>query len=365
MASEGHDFAVLHEIYTPKIVEWISTRAKADKGLSLLHQTLIGANDHLAIDRAHLAACLCFAKEHHGLDADRLCRLRKPGDYAAWKAAHNELLVPYFFAKALRLAVSFTVNPTQKGQGDFQIVHPKGRVVVEVKTPRGDDPNLEGPQDEVHCGWDEELIRPAFLQAAGQLQKGNLNLVVICTQLCAWIDDWMPFERLLYGQDVIVATFDPKTGNTGEPRTEFRPDGELLLLRHERRRYTRISAVASLRTDAYCDGPFDPQVMQVQFAVLHNYFASCPIAPQVFRRAEQFLPVRAKGRIRYVRERRSTILLYMNEGWVQGIVKRLEVSIHALYRRIRRFYYRIKVRSVMKAMESESSDDFDDRGEMG
>ncbi len=168
---------------------------------------------------------------------------------AVWKATHNELLVPYFFAKAFGLTISFTVTPTQKGQGDFQIIHPKGRVIVEVKTPRGDDPNLEGPQGGVHWGWDEELIKPVFLEAAGRLRRGNLNLVVICTHLCAWIHDSMPFERMLYGEDTIAATFDPETGNVGEPRTEFRPNGELL--RHKPKRYTRISAVASLRTDAY------------------------------------------------------------------------------------------------------------------
>jgi hypothetical protein len=351
----SHDLAVLHEVYTPEILESISTRADSDRGLSLLYGMLTGANERLAIDRAHFAECLRFAKELNGLDPDRLQRLRKPEDYAAWKAAHNELLVPYSFAKAFGLPVSFTVNPTQKGQGDFQVVHPKGRVVVEVKTPRGDDPNLEGPRGSVHWGWDEELIRPAFLEAARQLQRGNLNLVVVCTQLCAWIHDWMPFERLLYGEDVIAATFDPRTGNTGEARTEFRANGELL--RHRPRRYTRISAVASFRTDAYCDGPFDPQVMQVQFAVLHNYSAASPIPPRIFHGAEQFVPIKKKGRIRHVKQARSTLLLYMGETRLQDVTKHIAVSINGLYRRVRHFYWRIKMRRVVKAMKSELPDD--------
>lgn len=362
MAPEGHDLAVLHEIYTREIVEWISTSAISDKGLSLVHRMLTGANERLAIDRAHFAKCLRFAKEHNGLDADRLQRLRRPEHYAAWKAAYNELLVPYFFAEAFGLTVSFVVNPTQKGQGDFQIMHPKGRVVVEVKTPRGDDPNLQGPQDTVHWGWDEELIRPVFLEAARQLRRGNLNLVVICTQLCAWIHDWTPFEKLLYGEDVITATFDPGTGNTGEPKTAFQPNGELH--RHRPRQYTRISAVASFRTDAYCAGPFDSQVMQVQFAVLHNYFARCPIARQVFHGAEQFLPVPGKGRIKHVKERQSTIFLYLTDGWREGIFKRLRVTTNLLCRRIRRLYYRVKFRRAMKAIESGASDDFSDGEEL-
>lgn len=283
-------------------------------------------------------------------------RLRKPEDYAAWKATHNELLVPYFFAKAFGLTISFTIVPTQKGQGDFQIIHPKGRVIVEVKTPRGDDPNLEGPQGGAHWGWDEELIKPVFLDAAGQLRRGNLNLVVICTHLCTRIHDSMPFERLLYGEDIIAATFDPETGNVGEPRTEFRPNGELL--RHKPKRYTRISAVASLRTDAYCDGPFDLRVIQVQFAVLHNCHASCPISAQVFRRAEQFLPKR-KG-IKHVGEKRSSILLYITEGWSQNIVESLRVSIHLCCRWVRRLRYRGKIRRIAEATRSEVPDDFDD-----
>jgi hypothetical protein len=339
---ERHDSAVLHEIYTPAAIESIRTRAESDSGFKLLHQMLTGANEHLAVDRAHFAKCLRFAREHNGLDVDRLHRLGDPSDYAAWRAVYNELLVPYFFAKAFGLTVCFTVNPTQKGQGDFEIIHRRGRVIVEVKTPRGDDPNLEGPQDTVHWGWDEGLIRPPFLQAARQLQKGNLNLVVICTDLCAWMHDGMAFERLLYGQEIIAATFDSKTGRTGEPRTEFRLDGELL--RHRPKRHTRISAVASI-----CAGPFDDaQVMQIQFAVLHNYFASCPIPPQVFHRAEQFLPIPGKGSIKHVGQGHSTILLYTTEGWAQAIVKRLEVSIHSLYRPIRRFYWRIKMRRVAR-----------------
>jgi hypothetical protein len=360
---QQHNLAVLQEIYTSAVIESIRTRAESDKGFSLLYGMLIGANDHLAIDRAHFAKCLRFAKERDGLDADRLRRLRDPGDYSVWRAVYNELLVPYFFAKAFRLTVSFTINPMQKGQGDFQIIHPKGRVIVEVKTPRGDDPNLEGPQDTVHWGWDEELIKPAFLQAARQLRRGNLNLVVICTQLCAWMHDCMAFERFLYGQEIIAAAFNPKAGSTGEPRTEFRPDGELL--RHRPKRHTRISAIAWIRTDAYCSRPFDPQVMQVQFAVLHNYFASRPIAPQVFHGAEQFSLIsrRGKMRIKHVRKRRPTILLYMCDGWTEGIAKRLQVSIHAIYRWIRRFYLRIKMRRAVSAMQSGASDEFDNPGE--
>jgi hypothetical protein len=172
----------------------------------------------------------------------------------------------------------------------------------------------------------------------------------------------MPFERLLYGEDVIVAAFDPRTGNAGEPRSEFRPNGELV--RGKKKRHTRISAVASFRTDAYCAGPFDSQVMQVQFAVLHNYFARCPIARSVFRRAEQFLPVIGKGKIKRVNERQSTILLYLTDGWVESALKRLRVSTSLLYRLLRRLYYRLKVRRVMKAMESDASNEFSDGEEL-
>ena len=122
MTPEGDDMAVFDDVYTPEIIERISTRARSDNGLSLLYQMLTGANRHLAVDRAHLAKLLHFAKEKDGLDTDRLSRLRQPENYAAWRAVHNELLVPYFFRKAFGLTVAFTVDPTCKGQGDFQIV---------------------------------------------------------------------------------------------------------------------------------------------------------------------------------------------------------------------------------------------------
>lgn len=354
MPPPSRKLEALSRVYTSEVIAGISARAGSDNGLNLLSQMLAGVGEGLVVDRAHLNAYLQFAEQRGGLDADRLGRLRHPHDYAAWKAVHNELLVPYFFSKTFRLKIEFTVNPTRKGEGDFQIVRPEGRIIVEVKTPRGDDPNLQGPQARVHCGWDEDLLRPAFLQAAKQLQRGNRNLIVICAQLCAWIHDSMPFERLLYGQDVITAEFDPETGQTTRPRTVFEPSGELL--RYKWKRRTRISAVASLRTDTYCGGPFNNLVRQVQFTVLHNCFALAHIPPNVFGGAEQFVPDENRGRIKHVNKHRSTMLLYLTDTPIADIHTRLTVFFERLLRALRRVWLRAKIRRVAKAMQSERND---------
>jgi hypothetical protein len=97
--------------------------------------------------------------------------------------------------------------------------------------------------------------------------------------------------------------------------------------------------------------------MQVQFAVLHNYHAVSPIPPWIFGRAEQFVPVKKKGRIKHVNRERSTLLLYMGETHFQNMTKRIAVSINGLCRGVRRFYGRIKIRRVVKAMKSELPDD--------
>jgi len=357
VTSPTQDLAALHDIFPPAVVDAIAARAQSSNGFKILHETLTATNENSEIARSHLAKCLRFAQDHNGLDTDRLKRLCEPADYATWRAVHNELLVAYFVAKHFALQVSFIVNPTQKGQGDFQIAHSTGRIIVEVKTPKGDDPDLRGPTEKAHYGWDNDLIRTAFLQGAKQVRKGNRNLIVICTQLCAWIHDWMPLEKLLYGQEVITANFDPKRGQITRPRTEFRPDGKLL--GHRPKRHTRVSAVASFRTDAYSEGPFDPEVMQVQFAVLHNYFAACHIPPRVFSAAEQFIPDKRRRRITHVNEKRATLLFYMGENSIQDARTRLKVGIHGLFRKMTRSYYKLKMRRVMKTMACEQRDELD------
>lgn len=356
--SKERELSVFREMYPPEIIESIAARATPANGLKLLYQLLIGANEDFAVDKRRFAKCLRFAKERNGLDEDRRERLRNPDNYASWKAVQNELLVPYVFAETFRLPVLFIVDPTKKGEGDFQIVQPDGNIVVEVKTPRGDDPTLQGPRETAHYGWDEELIKPAFLQAAKQLQRGRRNLVVICTQLCAWIHDWEPFRRLLYGEDVIAARFDVNRGELGEPRMEFRANGELN--KHRPKRYTRVSAVASFRTDQYSTGPFDPKVMQIQLAVLHNYFALSPVSPQVFPSAEQFVPDRERRSIRHIGEKHSTIVFYMGDSPARNVGIRARVAVHQLFRKMRRAYLKFKMRRVLKSMMNETGQEFDD-----
>lgn len=227
MGSQAHKLTVLYEVYTPEVSEAIAKRAKADPGLRQLDARLHPTNEYLGFDRVHLDKCLVFAKQHDGLDQDRLSRLRQPQNFHTWQSVYNELLVPYFFARVLRLQIEFVTNPERKGLGDFQVIHPEGRVIVEVKTPKGDDPNLQGPDDTAHEGFDDDLLRPAFIDGAKQLRRGNKNLIVICTQLCAWIHDSDAFDKLFYGHEFITRAFDPNLGElVGPTKTEFVRDGD-------------------------------------------------------------------------------------------------------------------------------------------
>ena len=308
MSSGERSLTVFHQVYTPEVLAAIAKKANSDKGQNVLHRMLIADNDPLRIDRVHFDKCLRFAKQNDGIDADRLARLREPESYAVWKSVHNELLVPYFFTKVFKLEVKFITNAKERGLGDFQIIDPEGIIIVEVKTPRGDDPNLEGPKESMHAGLDEQLLRPAFLDGARQLRRGNKNLIVICTQLCAWIHDWRPFEKLFYGQEIITAAFDTKLGRVVEPvKTKFIPDGELN--KYRKKRFTRISAIASFRNDIYCGSPFSEEAQQIQFAVLHNYHALCPISPNLFSEVEQFIPDRKKGSIEHINKEKNAVLI--------------------------------------------------------
>lgn len=289
MAIPPHKLTVFHEVYTPEVSEAIAERAKVDLGLKQLDSRLHPTNEYLAYDRVHLDKCLVFAKNCEGLDQDRLSRLRQPQNFHTWQSAYNELLVPYFFARAFRLQIEFVTNPQKKGLGDFQVIHQQGRIIVEVKTPKGDDPDLQGPGDNVHAGFDDELLRPAFIDGAKQLRRGNRNLIVICTQLCAWIHDSDAFEKLFYGQEVITRSFDSELGEAvGPTEIKFDPDGELL--RHRPKRYTRISAIASFRNDISSCRRFPEEAQQIQFTVFHNYHAVSQIEPNMFAGVEQFIP---------------------------------------------------------------------------
>ncbi len=269
--------------------------------LDILCSILTAANRRFGIARAYLSECLQFAKDHDGFDKDRIQRPRDPKDYAAWKGVHNELLVPYFFAKVFKLTIKFVTNASRGGLGDFLILLPTDRIVVEVKTPQGDilvknqseddqqrgvDENLQDPG----CSKvDERLLNRVFTDAAREVKPGNKNLVVVCTRLCKSIFDLRALEKLLYGHKKLSVTFDQEQGNTVE--TEFIANGHLI--KHHGTRFTRISAVASFSEDVVFQLPVSGDQQQVHFAILHHYHAKCPIPPELFPGVEQFV---AKGK---------------------------------------------------------------------
>ena len=344
---KSYKLSAFHEIYTAQIVSDISRKARSDAGLEILRQILTATNEHYAIERIHLDKCLGFAKNHNGIDADRLRRLTDPPNYAAWKAVHNELLVPYFFSKVFNLNIQFVISPEEKGIGDFQINQSDGKIYVEVKTPKGDDPDCQGSRERAHWGFDEHLIRPSFLEGAKQLKRGNKNLIVICTQLCAWIHDESPFERLLYGQEVITSQLDTKIGKVvGSPHLEFHPDGEFN--RHRPARYSRVSAIASFRNDCYLGLPFSDLEQQVQFTVFHNYFAICQIDPDIFSMAEQFIPDKEQETIKHIRPNNRTLLIYITDSLFVCFLIRSRSFLYDVFRMMRRVYYRFRFRRAIR-----------------
>lgn len=314
MPSERYELPVFHEIYTPAVLGGIAERAKSDKGLKVLERFLAGHNEHLRIERVHFDKCLRFAKRQEGIDADRKSRLREPENYAAWRSVYNELLVAYFFANVFKLKVKFITNAKEHGLGDFQIIDPEEIIIVEIKTPKGDDLGLQATEGDVHCGLDEYLLRPALREGGKQLKRGKKNLIVICTQLCEWIvDDWS-FEKLFYGQEKIIRALDQNSHEpVGPAQVKFVPDGEFHKNHPENKEnkkwYTRISAIASFRNDRCLGLPFSEREQQVQFTLLHNYHALRPISPDLFPDVEQFIPNRKKGSIEHINEGKSAFLI--------------------------------------------------------
>jgi len=349
MFARRDKLSAFHEVFTDEVLRKIGDMAVADDGLKVLSQMLIGANEYLRIDRFHLDRLLQFAINHGGLDNDRHARLTRPGSYHSWKAVYNELLVAYFFAKKFKLNVELISTPDQKGYGDFHLLHPDGPIMVEVKTPRGDDPNLQGPQKGAHWGWDEDLLKGAFLDGASQLQRGNKNLIVICTQLCAWIRDYKPLQRLLYGHDVLTAALDAKAGRiVGPVKSKFVASGELH--RHEPSRFTRISAIASFKEDIIGMATFAKHIKPVQFTVLHNYHAICPISDKVFSSAEQFVPKREHKEFDHVKQNHSDIQFFLGNTGFSDFILKVYNFLYKCFRKARRFYWRLRMRGIRKRL---------------
>lgn len=299
MAPPRGESSAFHEIYTTPIID--TFRKKADRGnrLDIVYDTLTAPSKRFAAAKRHLSECLQFASDQDGLDTQRLSRLREPKDYAEWKQVHNELLVPYFFAKVFKLKIKFTTNAAKRGLGEFRIVLPTDQVIVEVKTPRGDTLAKDQPEEDYHKGLDEHLLNSVFRKAGDQMQPGNKNLLVVSTRLCKWILDSRAFEKLLYGHEVWSFAVQERQDHPAKPAgTEFVPDGHLL--RHRGKRFTRVSAVASFRDDIIHSLPLSDGPQQVYFAILHNYYAECPVPPGLFPGVEQYVPDRERSRVERV-----------------------------------------------------------------
>jgi len=279
VSTEEYKLTVFHEVYTPQSLSKIDERAKLDKGLQGLNGILKGDTDYPQINRTHLDKCFCFAKEKEGLDNDKISRLRNPKDFHEWYSVYNELLVPYFFAKVFKHKIEFVTNPAKKGLGDFHIVHPKGNVVVEVKTtPKNDDAFSNGQKNAEYSGYGDEFIKSVLKDAFDQLRPGTRNLVIICPQLCTWIQTSEAFRWYLYGKEVWIY-------EEGKFRTAIVPNGELL--KHRKPRFTRVSAVGSFRIYSV---PYPKRKdLPVSLTLFHNYFAKKQIPLDVFERVEQYV----------------------------------------------------------------------------
>jgi len=278
MSSGEYKLTVFYEVYTPDALSRIDERAKHDKGLQGLNWILKGDNEYPKIDRIHLDKCLCFAQEKGGLDADKISRLSNPNDFHEWQSVYNELLVPYFFANVFKHKIEFVINPEKKGLGDFHVVHPEGNIVVEVKTPKGDDAFSNGQKHVEYNGYGDEFIDSVFKDAGNQLRRETRNLVIICPQLCTWIQNSMPFIWYLYGKEVWVH-------EEGKLRSAIVPNGELL--RHRPTRFTRISSVGSFRIDY--PRRSTGKGLPVSLTLFHNYFAKKQIPIDVFDSVEQYV----------------------------------------------------------------------------
>jgi len=169
MPPENYELQAFHQVYTADVLNRMALKAEDDEGLRSLHLMLTSNTEHFWIKRIHIDKCLTFAMEHGCLDEDRRNRLTNLDSYHVWLSTYYELLVPYFFARVFSKKIQCVASPSKRGLGDFKVIHPEGNIVVEVKTPKGDDAFSNGQKHAEYNGYGDEFINSVFKGAAKQL----------------------------------------------------------------------------------------------------------------------------------------------------------------------------------------------------
>ena len=154
---------------------------------------------------------------------DVLARLRST-DADAFRSAMAECMTCWLLAGKLRFPVDTIAYGRKKKELDLRALIDNKEVGVEVKAPYRPRPTTGG-----WSGGESGKIKEAIKAANSQFSDDRPNLLVIAPKLRLRIFNHR--EQLLhaaFGCSQVVLTFDPETGDAGEPEERFAPTGNFL-----------------------------------------------------------------------------------------------------------------------------------------
>lgn len=230
----------LKEVFTEEVrAKWASSRNPSRAlqwRLEVLGASGLSPSDpvqaeHLRWLRAHKSAWetyLMVAFACGMFDGERGTELRGRFiaiDDAGFRSAMAECMTCWFLADRMKLPVSGDAAGRTVKKLDMKFVLREGEVGVEVKAPFREPP--EGTA--IWYGDDSDKILSCVAAANKQFSPDSENLLVIAPVLrTRMFGDRGVLVRALYGESIITFLVNTRTGEGGEPRSEFSPRGKFL-----------------------------------------------------------------------------------------------------------------------------------------
>ncbi len=228
------------------------------------------------------------------LDADVEGRMR--GDNTAcWSAVAECMACWYFKEKLAPLGFSVeaakpSVRTFSQRDGtaresvpDMQIRLPGARVAyVEVKSTWPTVRHVQlGMVDSV-IGDVVKKVKGCLDAACRQLPSGHPNIVFIVPPAVPFLRDAL--VTALVGKQELGRTINIETGELGQLERVIHDTGAMVKLIQGKRPYTRVGAIVCV-----VENPLAPSGMGYEELVVHNPFAACPLAEDIWGAIPQFL----------------------------------------------------------------------------
>lgn len=240
--------------------------------------------------RAYLNAAQCCGI----LDADVESRLRH--DRKGYWSAVAECMACWYFKEKLA-PLGFSVEAAKppvrtfsqrdgtarESVPEMKVRLPRGGVAyVEVKSTWPGVPFAKLALVDGMIGDVVKKVEGCLDAAYSQLPSGHLNIVFIVTPTVPFLRDAL--VTALVGRQELSRTINIETGELGQVERVIHDTGAMVKPIQGKRPYTRVGAIVCV-----VENPLAPSGMGYEELVVHNPFAACPLAEDIWGTIPQFL----------------------------------------------------------------------------